>query len=106
MHEMQEENEPATANSTEFVANDKGLFDKNFKQASTKEEEYNGKAVKLLNKWIHNEKSLKADVSIEVQQKEIVTFYGEITKKYVEEKQEKIRQIKKQLLDKQDEAAK
>ena len=56
------------------------MNDKNSKQAATKEEEYNGKALKLLKEWIHCENAMKAEIPFEAQQKEIVSIYNRITR--------------------------
>ena len=61
----------------------------------------------MLKEWVHSENAVnKTDISIEHRQKELQAIYSKLTKQYVEIKQDKIRQIKKELLDRQEEAAK
>jgi hypothetical protein len=54
----------------------------------------------MLKEWVHSENAVnKTDISIEQRQRELQAIYAKITKQYVEIKQDKIRQIKKELLD-------
>lgn len=102
MHEMQEESEPPfSVDQTYFRITEKSVNDKNLKQAQTKEEEYHLKAIKQLKEWIRSENVIgQVEIPFEVQQKEIIQIYQKNTRQYVEQKQERIRLIKKEMLEK------